>query len=273
MVSLIKGGLNYSDFLNTVSPTYAREIQTPEFGFGLDGVLRARSSVLTGILNGVDYEEWSPESDRHIAARYSAHDLSGKRACKQDLIREFGLSPAMMERPLLGVVSRLDARQKGLHLVADIVDRLAAEDIGLALLGTGDPSLEDRFRRAASIYPGRIGVKIGFDNSLAHKIEAGADMFVMPSRYEPCGLNQIYSLRYGAVPVVHATGGLDDTIDEGTGFKFYAYHSEELWAAIRRACDAFADPPRWAEIMRAGMAKDFSWAASAATYMGLYRRM
>jgi len=234
-VSYIKAGIALADALSTVSPTYAREIQTPEYGFGLDGALRARSNVLTGILNGVDYREWNPETDPLIPARYSEGDMSGKEICKRHLIGEFGLPPEAMGRPLLGIVSR--------------------------------------FTRIQRDYPGRIGVRIGFDNGLAHRIEAGADIFVMPSHYEPCGLNQIYSLRYGTVPVVRATGGLDDTIDEGTGFKFAEYSGEALLEAVRAAAAAFTDLDAWRNMMRNGMRKDFSWKTSAAAYSELYRRL
>jgi starch synthase len=271
-ISYIKGGISFADALNTVSPTYAREIQTPEFGFGLDGALRARSDALCGILNGVDYNEWNPETDRLIPARYSADDLSGKRLCKEELLREFGLPAEAMDRPLLGIVSRF-TRQKGTDILTEVAAHIVAEDVYLVALGTGDPEYEALFRRLAAEHPGRIAVRVGFDNGLAHRIEAGADMFLMPSRYEPCGLNQIYSLRYGTVPVVRATGGLDDTIEEGTGFKFAEYSGEALLGGVRTATRAFADQEGWRQIMRRGMAKDFSWNASAAAYSALYRRM
>lgn len=271
-VSYIKGGIAFADALSTVSPTYAREIQTPELGCGLDGALRARADALTGILNGVDYREWSPETDPLIPARYSAGDLSGKRTCKEQLLAEFGLPAEAMERPLIGMVSRLTP-EKGADILAEAADEIAGEDVYLVALGTGDPECEAIFRRMASEYPGRIGARIGFDNALAHGIEAGADLFLMPSRYEPCGLNQIYSLRYGTVPVVRATGGLDDTIEEGTGFKFVEYSGEALLGAVRAAVREFANRDAWRERMRRGMAKDFSWKTSAAGYSGLYRRM
>ncbi len=271
-ISYIKGGIAYADAINTVSPTYAREIQTPEYGFGLDGALRARADVLTGILNGVDYREWSPDVDPLIPANYSPRDLSGKQVSKQHLIEEFGLPPEAMARPLIGIVSRF-TRQKGAGLIAEVADQIVAEDVYLAVLGTGDPEYEDFFRRMAAEFPGRIAVRIGFDNRLAHLIEAGADMFLMPSQYEPCGLNQIYSLRYGTVPVVRATGGLDDTIEEGTGFKFAEYSGQALLGAVRAAIQAFADPDSWRQTMIRGMQKDFSWKASAAAYSALYRRL
>ncbi|HTT63372.1 MAG TPA: glycogen synthase GlgA [Bryobacteraceae bacterium] len=271
-VCFLKGGLNYADALNTVSPTYAREIQTPEYGFGLDGVLRARSHVLSGILNGVDYRQWNPETDAFIAAQYSRSDLSGKRICKQDLVRAFGLPDEALEAPLIGIVSRFTS-QKGTELIAEAADGLVAEGYYMAALGAGEPQYEELFQAMAARHPNRIGVRIGYDNPLAHKIEAGADLFLMPSRYEPCGLNQIFSLKYGTVPVVRATGGLDDTIEPGTGFKFWEYSGSALVGALRAARQAFADAEGWRAIMLAGMAKDFSWSVSAAEYARLYERL
>jgi starch synthase len=271
-VSYIKGGISFADALNTVSPTYAREIQTPEYGFGLDGALRSRADVLSGILNGVDYREWSPENDPLIPARYSAQDLSGKALCKEQLLAEFGLPAEAMERPVAGIVSRF-TRQKGTDILAEVAGQIVAEDVYIAALGNGDPEYEEFFRRMAADYPGRIAVRIGFDNRLAHLVEAGSDMFLMPSRYEPCGLNQIYSLKYGTVPVVRATGGLDDTIDEGTGFKFSEYSGQALLQAVRSAVQAFSNREQWREMMLRGMEKDFSWKTSAAAYSALYQRL
>ena len=271
-VSYLKAGLALSDALTTVSPTYAREIQTPEFGAGLDGLLRGRANVLSGILNGVDYNDWSPEIDRHIPARYSARDLSGKSACKRALIEEFGLPADAVDRPLLGVVSRL-THQKGIELIAQTAPAMFADGASLVVLGTGDPNVVDALKRVQQEHPSHLGLRIGFDNGLAHRIEAGSDMFLMPSRFEPCGLNQMYSLRYGTPPVVRATGGLNDTIDEGTGFKFQEYSGRALLEAVRSALAAFSEPERWQDMMRAGMRQDFSWRASAASYSGLYRRL
>jgi len=234
--------------------------------------LRARAGQLTGILNGVDYREWSPENDPFIPAPYSAADLSGKRICKEHLLAEFGLPQEAIDRPLLGVISRF-TRQKGADILAEIAGQIVAEDVYLVALGTGDPEYEDFFRRMAAEFPGRIAVRIGFDNPLAHRIEAGADIFLMPSRYEPCGLNQIYSLRYGTVPVVRATGGLDDTIDKSTGFKFAEYTGEALLGAVRQAVAAWSNPGGWREMIRCGMERDFSWQTSAAAYSELYRRL
>ncbi len=271
-ISFLKAGLVYADALNTVSPRHAEEIQTPEYGFGMDGVLRKRSAALTGILNGIDYGRWNPETDPHIAAKYSARKLDGKRLCKRELLREFGLPEAAMNRPLIGIVSRF-TNQKGADLIAEIAAALFREDVYLVALGSGDRQYEALFTRLAEDNPDRAAVRIGFDDPLAHRIEAGADMFLMPSRYEPCGLNQVYSLRYGTVPIVRATGGLDDTIDEGTGFKFREYSGEALLNAIRAACIIYRKRTAWTAMMRLGMAREFSWEASAAKYSQVYERL
>ena len=271
-VSYIKGGIAFATALNTVSPTYAREIQTPEYGFGMDGALRARAADLTGILNGADYREWSPEADSFLPAPYTAEDLSGKQVDKQQLLAEFGLPEEALDRPLIGIVSRF-TRQKGTDILAEVAGQIVSEGVYMVALGTGDPEYEEFFRKMAAEHPGRIAVRIGFDNGLAHRIEAGADMFLMPSRYEPCGLNQMYSLRYGTVPIVRATGGLDDTIDEGTGFKFREYSGAALLGAVRDAARVFEQKDVWREMMVRGMARDFSWKASAAAYSALYRKL
>ncbi|MBZ5694997.1 MAG: glycogen synthase GlgA [Acidobacteriia bacterium] len=275
-VNFLKGGLIYADYLTTVSRRYAKEIQTPEFGSGLEGVIRNRAERLVGILNGVDYGVWSPEADKLIAQNYSAHNLDGKKACKKDLLAAFKLPEENLERPLIGIVSRF-ADQKGFDLIAEIAGDLMKENLAIVALGTGQPEYEKLFKAVAEKYSARVGVKIGYDNTLAHKIEAGADMFLMPSRYEPCGLNQIYSLRYGTVPVVRATGGLDDTIQnfgsktqQGTGFKFEEYDGEALLACVRAALKAYRDPKAWHAVQANGMAKDFSWKTSAAAYVTLY---
>jgi len=275
-LNFLKGGLIYADFLTTVSRKYAQEIQTPEFGFGLDGVIRSRSDRLVGILNGVDYSQWSPEKDKLIPAKYSAINLEGKKACKAKLLEEFQLLRDNPNRPVIGIVSRF-ADQKGFDLIAAIARDLMHEDVLLAVVGTGERRYEDMFRALSSDFPGRTGIKVVYDNTLAHLVEAGADIFLMPSRYEPCGLNQIYSLRYGTVPVVRATGGLDDTIEAfdlehgtGTGFKFHEYSGGALLHAIRQALHHFADDRVWRRIQLNGMAKDFSWNTSAAEYAKLY---
>jgi starch synthase len=278
-VNFLKGALAYSDWVTTVSRKYAQEIQTSEFGFGLDGVLKERAQTLTGILNGVDYEEWNPETDRFTAAHYSPDDLSGKRECKQDLLASFGMTNADPNVPLIGIVSRF-AAQKGFDLIGQIVDRLALEDVLLTVLGSGDRLYEEMFLRLSRQVPHKIAVKIAYDNALAHKIEAGADMFLMPSRYEPCGLNQIYSLKYGTVPIVRATGGLDDTIDpwdprtkKGTGFKFQEPTGEALLRTIHQALQLYRDQTSWQKLMRNGMSKDFSWRSSAREYIRVYERV
>ncbi|MFI5058694.1 MAG: glycogen synthase GlgA [Candidatus Acidiferrales bacterium] len=276
-VNLLKGGLIFSDYLTTVSPKYAQEIQTPEYGFGLEGVARSRSDRLAGILNGVDYSAWSPEKDKWIAMNYSAKELSGKQVCKQELIESFGLPSGNLQRPVLGIVSRF-ANQKGIDILAEKARELMREDVALVVLGTGEPKYEEFFRALALAYPDRAGVKIAYDDVLAHKIEAGADMFLMPSRYEPCGLNQIYSMKYGTVPIVRATGGLDDTVETfdvehgtGTGFKFAEYSGAALLYAVRQALHHYADERIWRRIQLNGMAKDFSWKAPAAEYAKLYQ--
>jgi len=275
-VNYLKGGLVFSDYLTTVSRKYAEEIQTTEYGHGLDGVVRTRADHLVGILNGVDYSVWNPEVDNLIAARYSAKDLSGKQVCKRDLLAQFQLPEENLDRPLIGIVSRF-ADQKGFDLLAQVADTLMGEDLAIVALGSGEAKHERMFRELSQQFPKRLSVKIAYDDTLAHKIEAGADIFLMPSRYEPCGLNQIYSLRYGTVPVVRATGGLDDTIEpfdpasgRGTGFKFSEYTGPALLAALHEALAVYADKAAWRRLQANGMAKDFSWKASALEYGRLY---
>ena len=278
-VNFLKGALTYSDFITTVSRKYSQEIQTAEYGFGLEGVLRDRASTVTGILNGVDYDEWSPQTDKFIAAKYSPQDLSGKAMCKHDLLAAFGIPTADVKLPVIGVVSRF-AAQKGFDLIAQIADRLAREEMIVVALGAGDKTYEEMFLRLNKQFPKKIAVKVAYDNAIAHKIEAGADMFLMPSRYEPCGLNQIYSLKYGTVPIVRATGGLDDTIEpwdartgKGTGFKFSEYNGESLLLTIKHALSAYRDKTSWQALMRNGMNKDFSWHASAREYGKIYEKV
>ncbi len=275
-VNLLKGGLVYSDYLTTVSPRYAQEIQSPEFGYGLDGVVRGRGARVKGILNGVDYGAWNPARDPFIAMKYSAKDLAGKQTCKQDLLNAFGLANDNPHRAVLGIVSRF-ADQKGFDLIADRAHEMLREDVLMVVLGTGEKRYEDLFRALAAAYPGRVGFKFVYDNALAHRVEAGADIFLMPSRYEPCGLNQIYSLKYGTVPVVRATGGLDDTVENfdvehgtGTGFKFTEYTGAAFLRAVRQALQHFADERIWKRIQLNGMVKDFSWKAPAAEYAKIY---
>lgn len=271
-VNFLKGGIAMADWVTTVSPTYAKEIQTPEGGFGLDGALRARGEALTGILNGVDYDEWCPSKDRHLAANYSMEDLAGKRECKRALLEEMGLPADNLERPVIGIVSRF-AEQKGFDLIAGIGSFLEENDVQLVVLGSGDWRYEKLFHDWQRWLPHKVAVWSGYNNGLAHRIEAGADLFLMPSQYEPCGLNQIYSLRYGTVPVVRATGGLDDTIQEDTGFKFHSYTVGSLYDALRTALGAYQNRESWVERMKRGMAKDYSWDASARAYSELYERL
>ncbi len=270
-INLLKGGLVFSDILTTVSPRYAQEIQTPAFGFGLDTLLRARSNALEGILNGADYNSWNPATDPHIPQNFDRADLSGKQACKRALLAEGGLPEDRLDKPLIGIVSRF-AAQKGFDLLMQIADQVAAEDLSWFVLGSGEPHIETFFRRFASAYPERVAVKIGYDNALAHRIEAGSDMFLMPSRYEPCGLNQIYSMRYGTLPVVHATGGLDDTVDADTGFKFRENDPYQMLECIRAASQVYGTPA-WGEMVDTAMQRNFSWAGAAAEYIRLYRRV
>jgi len=278
-VNFLKGALVYSDFITTVSRKYSQEIQTTEYGFGLEGVLHDRAASVTGILNGVDYDEWSPQTDKFIAAKFSPENLGDKAKCKQDLLTTFGVTGANLQLPVIGIVSRF-AAQKGFDLIAQIMDRLALEEMIVVALGNGDKQYEEMFVRMQKQFPQKIAVKIAYDNAVAHKIEAGSDMFLMPSKYEPCGLNQIYSLKYGTVPIVRATGGLDDTIEpwdartgKGTGFKFTDYSGEALLLTIKHALKAFRDQSSWQTLMRNGMNKDFSWNASAKEYVRIYERV
>ena len=271
-LSFLKAGLAYADALTTVSPTYAREIQGEAFGCGLDGLLRRRRESLTGILNGIDTSLWNPAEDALLAAPYDAATLERKALNKQAL--QFRLRLKVdPQLPLLGVVSRL-TQQKGSDLLAEALDDLAALPAQVALLGKGEPRIEGALQAAAGRYPGMVSVTTGFDESLAHAIEAGADLFLMPSRYEPCGLNQMYSQRYGTPPVAHATGGLIDTIEDGeTGFLFARPETGALLAAVRRALEQRRDSDRWRRIQRRGMQRDFSWSAAARQYAALYSRL
>jgi starch synthase len=277
--NFLKGGMVFSDILTTVSRKYAQEIQTAEFGEKLEGVLQGRSADLRGILNGVDYAHWNPATDKHIAAHFTPEHLEGKRACRADLLKAFGLEKTPETTPVIGIVSRF-ASQKGFDLVARISGELMQRDVVVVALGTGEPVYENFFRDWAYRHPDQVAVKIRYDDGLAHKIEAGSDIFLMPSKYEPCGLNQIYSLKYGTVPVVHATGGLDDTVEEfrptqgtGTGFKFDGYSSERLLAAIDRALMTFQYKEAWKRLMRNGMARDYSWQQPAREYAAVYEEV
>lgn len=279
-INLLKGGIVFSDIINTVSPSYSREIQTEEEGCGLDGVLRERRDDLYGILNGVDYTEWDPSKDTHIVPRYSLRSLSRKRGCKKDLQKNSGLP--IEDVPLVGMVSRLDD-QKGFDILLEIMDELMQLDIQMVVLGSGKPKYQERLKRFAVKYPKKISVNLFFDNALAHKIEAGSDLFLIPSKYEPCGLSQLYSFRYGTVPIAHKTGGLADTITDympsniinnrATGFLFRHYGGEDLLKAILLALSVCKDNKEWKKLMVNGMKSDFSWERSATAYAKLYKKV
>jgi starch synthase len=276
--SALKSGIVFSDAITTVSPTYAKEITTPEFGFGFEGIVASRSADLSGILNGIDTDTWNPESDPYLSNHFSAADLKGKSKAKAELLRYVGFAPdkTMLARPAIGLVSRL-TNQKGFDLIAEAAESLMALDATWIMLGSGDAGSERFWQDLAARYPSRVSARIGFDEKLAHLIEAGSDLFLMPSRYEPCGLNQMYSLRYGTLPIVRATGGLDDTVvdadaepSRGTGFKFRDYTAEALTAAVERALAAYGNTRRWRTVQRRAMAEDHSWDVSAREYVKVY---
>jgi starch synthase len=277
-INLLKGAIVFADKITTVSSNYAKEIMTPEQGFGLEGVLRDRAEDVIGILNGVDYSRWNPETDPFIAKRYGEKRLAGKRACKQALQRQLGL-PADSQKPLFGMISRLTP-QKGFDLIETLFEQLIARDIQLALLGSGDPHYEEFFTQAAGRYPANVAARVGFDEPLAHQIEAGADIFLMPSLYEPCGLNQMFSLKYGTIPLVRAVGGLKDTVEDyddaegtGTGFIFNEYHPQALLQAIDRSLRALQNRGAWTALCLRAMRMDFSWDRSADAYSAVYRAL
>lgn len=280
-LSFMKAGLKFAQRVSTVSPTYAIEIATREFGFGLDGVVQGRGSDVCGVLNGVDSEVWNPATDAALAARYDADALDGKTACKSALQTRLGLQ-VEPRAPLFGIVSRLTS-QKGLDLLLGALPGLLRGGGQLAVQGSGDAALESAFVDAARAYPGRVAVHIGYDEDLAHQLIAGADAILVPSRFEPCGLTQLYGLRYGTLPVVRRVGGLADTVvdandanvqaDKATGFSFDAATSLALESAIQRATAFYDNPVRWQRLMRRAMAQDFSWESAAQEYMGLYRQM
>jgi starch synthase len=278
-ISLLKAGIVYSDAINTVSPTYAKEIQTPEFGLGMGGILHHRLSSLHGILNGVDYCLWNPAQDSYLPARYSVTDMTGKQTCKEALIRKMKLDPSRNHRPLLGMITRLDP-QKGVDILMDILDRIMALDVTLVIIGSGTRPYQEALEAATSKHPGSVGLKLGLDEPLAHHIMAGADILLIPSRYEPCGLTQMYALKYGTVPVARTTGGLEDTITAfdpqtglGNGFKFGPYEPEAFLAAVREAVELFPNKAQWGKLMANAMAADFSWDRSAHAYMELYQSL
>ncbi|MDH5545789.1 MAG: glycogen synthase GlgA [Gammaproteobacteria bacterium] len=276
--SFIKGGLVYADKVNTVSPSYAKEITLPAFGYGLDGLLRHRQNDLCGITNGVDYENWNPQRDKHIEQIFSYRSISRKKINKIALQKIFGL-PLNDETVLIGTIGRI-VEQKGYDLILDALPTLLEENIQLVILGSGNPYLEARLIQAMQKYRGRLSVKTGYSETLAHQIEAGADIFLMPSRYEPCGLNQIYSQRYGTVPIVHHTGGLIDTVTDtneftlqagtASGFHFYQPTPESLIAAVRRALALYRRPRKWRQLVRTGMQANYSWERTSEDYLRLY---
>jgi starch synthase len=278
-ISLLKGGINSARTITTVSPRYAREIQTPELGFGFDGILRARAADLVGILNGIDVQQWDPRHDPFIAAPYDADTLDAKAASKAALLERFNLPPDSAARPLIGMISRM-VDQKGFDLIAALADDLPELEASFVVLGTGEARYQNLWTELAAAHPDRVGVHIGFSEALAHLIEAGADIFLMPSRFEPCGLNQMYSLRYGTVPVVRAVGGLADTVTDyapgrrsATGFVFESYTPAALMQAMKRALALYPHRDKWRALQRRGMSQDHSWDRSAREYVKIYERL
>ncbi|MFC1838493.1 glycogen synthase GlgA [Thermodesulfobacteriota bacterium] len=275
-ISLLKSGIVFSDSITTVSPSYAKEILTPEYGMGMEGILKRRHEFMHGILNGVDYNSWNPAKDTHITCKYSPGKMAGKRRCKEELIKEMSLDPALNNRPLIGIISRL-ATQKGLDILIKIFKDIFKLDVGLVILGEGDSNLEKRIKVAAEKNKGKMGVFFGLNESLSHRIIAGTDMFLIPSRYEPCGLTQMYALKYGSVPIVRAIGGLNDTIvqfdkktGKGNGFKFYNYDAKALLISIKEAVSMYDNSKIWNKLRLEGMKCDFSWNRSAEAYMKVY---
>lgn len=275
--SFIKGGLVFSDRLTTVSPAYAREIQQPEFGYGLDGLLRHRAPVLSGVLNGIDTRVWNPENDRFLDNAYGADSIENKRLCRADLQRDLGLD-ASQEKPVLGYIGRL-VEQKGVDLLLQVVPEMLQQGCQVVILGSGMPHFEQDLRALADLWPGRLALTIGYDEALAHRITAGADIFMMPSRFEPCGLNQMYSLQYGTVPVVHRVGGLSDTVTDpldsscslANGFCFSGAGAGAFTEALNRALRCFQDPLAWRRLQINGMNGEYSWQRRAGTYTGIYK--
>ena len=279
VINYLKTGVLYADLITTVSPTYAREILSEEYGMGLDGYLSDRNSTVVGVLNGVDYREWDPATDKLIPKNFSSGDLGGKRVCKEVLLQEMGMEPRV-DRPLIGLVTRL-AGQKGIDLIESVLpDLMSVRDFALVALGSSESRYETFFEWLQQTFPGRAGFYRGFSNKLAHWIEAGSDMFLMPSRYEPCGLNQMYSLKYGTVPIVRQTGGLADSVKQvdpsvgtGTGILFRDFDDGGLAWGVNRGLDLFADQALWTRVMKNGMSEDFSWSVQGAQYVRLYRTL
>ena len=278
-VNLMKGAVTLSDLASTVSPTYAHEVaHDPELGFGLEGVLRAKGDRFTGILNGADYDEWNPATDQFIETRYTPQKRAGKKLCLHDLREKLKL-PHRMATPVMGMVTRMTP-QKGTDLLAEAIDGILGLDVQLVMLASGDPKLEKFFKDAEARFPDSLRVILSFDNALAHRIQAGSDMFLMPSRFEPCGLTQMYALKYGTAPVVRATGGLKDTVtefdpanDQGNGFVFEDYKAEALIGAVERATKVFRTPAQWRRLVSNCFKADFSWSRAAQEYMGWFDRL
>ena len=278
-VNLMKGAVVLSDLASTVSPSYANEVShDPDLGFGMDGVLRAKGDRFVGILNGADYDEWNPAKDQLIAKKYTPSRRAGKKACLYDLREELGL-PHRLEVPVVGMVTRMTP-QKGMDLLAEALDAVMALDLQLVMLASGDPRLESSFKEAEKRYSDRLRVVLSFDNHLAHRIQAGSDLFLMPSRFEPCGLTQMYALKYGTAPVVRATGGLKDTVIEfdaagggGNGFIFSDYTPEALVEALSRAVRVFRAPRQWQRLLHSCFEADFSWSRAAREYLGWFERI
>lgn len=267
-INILKAGIVFSDLITTVSRRYSQEIQTKEFGRGLEGILQERSKDLFGIVNGVDYNIWNPEKDKLIPARYSQKNLKGKKVCKRHLQKKCGLEEK--DVPVVGCIGRL-TEQKGVDLLLKGWEELMGLELEFVLLGKGDQPYEEALKAKAAKYPGKVSVNIGFDNCLSHEIEAGADMILMPSKFEPCGLNQLYSFKYGTVPIVKHTGGLVDTVDDQVGFIFNSDSASEMVSTVKKALETYSNPTAWTELMRRGMLQDWSWDKSAREYIDLYQ--
>ena len=271
-LSFLKAGLYYANHITTVSPSYALEIQQPFLGMGMQGLLASRRHQLSGILNGIDTDEWNPSTDPYLPNEFSARALAGKKNCKHKLQLELGLEP-LADAPLFGMVARM-AHQKGLDLVLAVADGIIDRGGQIALLGTGEKAIEAEVEALVDRHPGKVAALIGYNEGLSHRIEAGSDMFLMPSLFEPCGLNQMYSMRYGSLPIVHATGGLRDTVEDGiTGFVFYQPTAHALWLAVERALELYPQKPVWKKLVQTAMNRDFSWEKSALAYQALYREL
>ena len=269
-INFLKGGIVFSNVINTVSDTYSKEIRTKEFGFGMEGILDKRSDSLFGIINGLDYSIWDPAADKFILAQFSSKDLSGKAACKEDL-QKLCKFPAKKNVPLIGVVSRL-AQQKGFDIIADAIDKMCKMDMQIVILGTGDAKYHQIMESMVKKYPKVISLHLKFDDTLAHKIYAGSDIFLMPSKYEPCGLGQMISMKYGTLPLVFKTGGLADTVDASNGFVFDKYSADELLKTVKKSLACYQAPDKWQKLVGAAMKCDFSWLESAKKYAQLYEK-